>query len=106
MSISSLKQNVYVGHTLTLVCRTALPVQDVHDYQAVFTLPGDVTSYGTPHIVDSVDVGEYRVSLTGVTIEQHSGTYKCAIGTTIPGEGLVTREAETVIEVTGKITFF
>ncbi|XP_072051329.1 uncharacterized protein [Amphiura filiformis] len=99
VSVSSLNKNVYEGHTLTLVCRTNIPVQDVSNYRVQFTLPSLVTTYGNLHVDDSMDVGKYRVSLTGISMEQYSGTYRCTVGTTIPGEGLVTRYNETVINV-------
>ena len=60
VSISSVREDAYDGHTLTLVCQTNLPLQDVDGYRVKFTLPNLVTAWGNLQVVNSRDTGEYR----------------------------------------------
>lgn len=106
ISTTSPDDAIYEGDTMTLICKTNLPLQDVENNRVHFTLSNTFIVVGSWYAVESAaDVGEYRYTLPGtVTVAEHSGTYRCTVSTFIPGEGILTNTSETVIDILGKFT--
>ena len=51
-------------------------------------------------------MGYYRYTVDDLSMDEHSGTYRCTVGTMVPGYGLLERFSEFDVNVQSKFSSF